>query len=90
MKHDEQLKIVASELELPPEVVKEAYLSFWRFIREKMGEIPLQADLTEEQFSQYRTSFNIPSLGKFTCSYNRMLNVKKVKHYKQKKKNGRF
>lgn len=85
MRYDKQLNQIAQELGLPNEVVKKAYLSFWDFIRTKMKEIPLQSDMTEEQFNKYRTSFNVPSLGKFTCSYQRMKNVKKVKYYKQKK-----
>lgn len=89
MKYEEQLTKVASDLSLPLEVVYEAYFSFWKFIRGKMGEIPLKDDLTEDQFNEYRTSFNVPSLGKFNCSYQRMLNVKKVKQYKRKK-DGRF
>ena len=89
MKYEKQLTKVAQDLNLPIEVVREAYFSFWRFIKDKMKDIPLKEDLTEEQFNKYRTSFNVPSLGKFTCSYGRMLNVKKVKLYK-KKKDGRF
>lgn len=85
MRYDKQLNQIAEELGIPNEVVKKAYLSFWDFIRTKMKEIPLQSDMTEEQFNKYRTSFNVPSLGKFTCSYQRMQNVKKVKYYKQKK-----
>lgn len=89
MKYEKQLTKVAKDLGLPLDVVREAYFSFWRFLRDKMKEIPLQEDLTEEQFNKYRTSFNVPSLGKFSCSYDRMLNVKKVKLYKRKK-DGRF
>ena len=51
----------------------------------KDEKITPQEDLTEEQFKEYRTSFNIPSLGKFTCSYDRMLNVKKSKEYRRRK-----
>lgn len=89
MKYEKQLSKVAQDLNLPLEVVREAYFSFWKFTKDKMKEIPLKEDLTEEQFNEYRTSFNVPSLGKFTCSYDRMLNVKKVKLHKRKK-DGRF
>jgi hypothetical protein len=85
MKYEKQLTAVATELGLPIEVVREAYFSFWKFMRSKMREIPFNQDLTEEQFKEYRTSFNIPSLGKFTCSYDRMLNVKKSKEYRRKR-----
>lgn len=85
MKYEEQLTKVSKDLNLPFEVVREAYFSFWNFIRFKMREIPFKEYLTEEEFSKYRTSFNVPSLGKFNCSYQRMLNVKKVKQYRRKK-----
>lgn len=88
MKYEKQLKEVAAKINLPLEVVREAYFSFWRFVVQKMEEIPLYEDLTEEQFQQYKTSFNIPSLGKFACSYERMQNVKKIKYYRRK--NGRL
>ena len=45
-----------------------------------MREIPFNQDLTEEQFKEYRTSFNIPSLGNSLVPMIGMLNVKKVKN----------
>lgn len=84
MKYEKQLTKVAEDLKIPLPVVRNAYFSFWKFILFKMKEIPFEDDLTEEQFSQYRTSFNVPSLGKFNCSYQRMLNIKKSKKYKKK------
>lgn len=89
MKYEKQLIHISEELNIPIEVVREAYFSFWKFIRDKMREIPFNQEMTEEQFNEYRTSFNIPSLGKFSCSFERMLNVKKSKEYR-KEKNGRI
>ena len=46
-------------------------------------------DLNEEDFSKLKTNFNIPSLGKLTCTYERMLGVKKrfnfIKQLREKK-----
>jgi len=74
-------KKVAEELQIPQEVVQEAYYSFWRFIRDKINELPLKEDLTEEEFNSLRTNFNIPSLGKLTCTYEEYCNAKKRLQY---------
>lgn len=71
MKAVEVCKQVAKELNIPEEVVKAAYIASWKFIRETIRDIPLKTDMTEEEFSNYRTNFNLPSLGKFYCTYDR-------------------
>lgn len=67
---------VAKDLNLPDEVVQKAYNSFWEFIRNTIKELPLKEELTEEQFATLRTNFNVPSLGKLSCTYARMVGVK--------------
>ena len=51
--------------------------------------IPLKEDIDEEDFAKLKTNFNIPSLGKLTCTYDRMLGVKKrfkiIKQLREKK-----
>lgn len=86
MRYDKQLIQIAEELDIPLDVIKEVYLSFWRFIKEKIRELPLNEDLSEEEFKKLRTSFNIPSLGKLSCSYERMKRVKNTKNYIKEKK----
>lgn len=81
MNYQEILKKVAIELNLPVEVVELAYKSHWAFIRETITSLPLKESLNEEDFSKLRTNFNIPSLGKLTCTYKRMLGVKKKLEY---------
>lgn len=81
MSYQEILKKVAIELDLPVEVVRRAYGSHWAFIRETITGLPLKEPLNEEEFSKLRTNFNIPSLGKLTCTYKRMLGVKKGFEY---------
>lgn len=68
---------VAQELNIQPEVVKAAYNSYWEFIRNTIQSLPLKDNINEEEFSLLRTNFNIPSLGKLSCSFNRMIGVKK-------------
>lgn len=84
MNYQEILKKVAIELNLPVEVVELAYESHWAFIREKITSLPLKESLSEEDFSKLRTNFNIPSLGKLTCTYERMVGVKKRFEYRKR------
>lgn len=68
---------VSIELDIPKHVIKEAYQSYWKYIRETIQSLPLKEDLNEEDFNKYRTNFNIPSLGKLTCTYLKYKGVKK-------------
>lgn len=76
MSYQEILKRVSKELNLPLKVVKEAYESYWLFIRKSITDLPLKEDLSEEDFNKLRSNFNIPSLGKLACTYERMKGVK--------------
>ena len=77
MIYSEAIKQVSIELGLPPQVVKEAYESYWTFIRNNIKALPLKEDLSKEEFDKLRTNFNIPSIGKLSCTYDRMIGVKK-------------
>ena len=77
MIYSEAIKQVSIELGLPPQVVKEAYESLWTFIRNNIKALPLKEDLSKEEFDKLRTNFNIPSIGKLSCTYDRMIGVKK-------------
>ena len=68
---------VSKELNLPREVVDRTYKAYWLFIKNHIQSLPLKENLNEEDFAKLRTNFNIPSLGKLTCTYDRMLNMKK-------------
>lgn len=71
-------KLVAEELGLSKEAVENAYKSYWRFIREKITSLPLKKQLDYNDYTKMRTSFNLPSLGKLGCSYEKMEEIKKV------------
>lgn len=86
MTYEQILKKVSDELQLPLGVVKKAYESYWLFIRENIKVLPLKEDLSEEEFKELRTNFNVPSLGKLTCTYERMLGVRKRFKYIKKLK----
>ena len=68
---------VSQEIGLLPEVVDTAYKSYWKFIKQTIQSLPLKDDISEEDFTKLRTNFNIPSLGKLTCTFDRIVGVKK-------------
>ena len=88
MIYSEAIKQVSIELELPPKVVKEAYESYWTFIRNNIKALPLKEDLSKEEFDKLRTNFNIPSMGKLSCTYDRMIGVKKRFEHIRKLRDG--
>ena len=73
---------VAEEMNIPVEVVELAYKSYWKFIRKTIQELPLKEDLSEEEFAKLKTNFNIVSLGKLSCTYDRYRRVKLREKYK--------
>lgn len=78
----------SQEMDIPPEVVDAAYKSYWKFIKQTIQSLPLKDDISEEEFAKLRTNFNIPSLGKMTCTFDRMRGVKKrFKYIKRLREN---
>lgn len=73
--------MVAKEFGLDPEVVKAAYLSQWQFIRNTIGALPLKEELSEEEFNQLRTNFNLPSLGKLYTTFDKVQKTKRRAQY---------
>lgn len=68
---------VSKEIDIPEDVVATAYRSYFQFIRTVITDLPLKNDITEEEFNNLRTSFNLPSLGKLYTTYQDICNVKK-------------
>ena len=84
MSYKDTIDYVANKLELPQEVVKEAYESYWKFIRQIISELPLKDELSEEEFNKLRTNFNVPSLGKLAVTWDRYKAIKdRYKHIKK-------
>lgn len=81
---------VSEELGLPKEVVKAAYNSFWEYIRNQIKNLPLKEELTKEDFDNLQTNFNIPSLGKLSCTHDRYINVKNRFEYIKNLKNDNY
>lgn len=76
-----EISRISKELTLPEKCVENIYKAYWTFIKETISSLPLKEDLTEDEFNRLRTNFNIPNLGKFSCTYKRWLGVKK--HYRK-------
>lgn len=77
---------VSSELNISVKVVEYAYKSYWKFIREKIKELPLKDIKDEEEFLKLRTNFNIPSLGKLGITLDRFNRVNKIELFVNKNK----
>lgn len=86
MQYTEIIDKVSEELSLPREVVDLAYKSSFEFIRGTISSLPLKDALTEEDFNKLRCNFNLPSLGKLACTYERYLGMKERFKYLNKLK----
>ena len=82
---------VSRTLGISPDVVEKAYKAYWLYIKTTIQALPLKEDLTEEEFSKLRTNFNVPSLGKLSCTLdkykwtkNRFKLIKKLRNAENK------
>lgn len=89
MNYSDIIGKVSEEINLPKGVVDKTYKAFWLFINQSIQSLPLKENLNEEDFNKLRTNFNIPSLGKLSCTYKRMVGMKKrfeiIKQIREKK-----
>lgn len=81
MQYSEIIAKVSEDLNLPEDVVDRTYKAFWYFIKDTIQKLPLKKELDKNSFDELRTSFNIPSLGKLSCTYDRMQRIKKRFEY---------
>lgn len=88
MNYQDAVDHIASKLRIPKEVVKKAYESYWEYMRHTISKLPLKNDLSEEEFNKLRTNFNIPSIGKLSCTYPRYKAIKDRYKYVKKLKDG--
>lgn len=81
MNYNEIIIKVSQETNLPEKVVDKVFKAYWFFIRTSLQNLPLRDNLSEEDFLKLRTNFNIPSLGKLSCTYEDYLKQKKRYEY---------
>lgn len=84
MTYEQIIDAVAKELNLEPILVKETYKAYWQFVRDTIQKLPLKENIEEQEFLKLQTNFNIPSLGKLTCTRDRYLGVRKRFDYIKK------
>lgn len=68
---------VSKELSIPKDVVETIYKLYWRFIKETIESIPISKIENEEQFNEYKTSFNIVYIGKLYTDWNKIVGQRK-------------
>ena len=62
---------IADDLKLPREAVHKAYHAYWAYIRNVVSSIPFKEGIADSDYDTYKTSVNIPSLGKLFCTLDR-------------------
>lgn len=85
----EALKRLADELKLSESVVEKVYLSYWKFIKESLKNLPDMDKTTKQEFDELRTNFNIPSIGKLYTSYKKVEKISKHRKIKLRKRHER-
>jgi hypothetical protein len=76
----EKIEEIAERHNLSFEQAKEIVYSPYGFMREKLSELSLEDDLTEEEFYSRKTNFNMPSLFKLFASYYAYKEIMKKKN----------
>lgn len=89
MRYNEILSKVSEETGLPIDIINKTYKAYWDFIKQTIQGMPLKEEnIKEDEFLKLRASFNVPSLGKLSCTYDRFLGIKRrydlIKKVKEK------
>lgn len=72
---------ISKRLNIPSYVVTVVYRSYWEFIKHKIENLPDLESISEEDFNKLNVNFNIPEIGKFTTSFEKIqkaINYKKI------------
>lgn len=81
MTYNDIVQRVSEDTGISVDIVDKAYKAFWLYIRNSVQELPLKDSLTETEFLSLKTNFNIPSLGKLSCTFDRYKGVKERLNY---------
>lgn len=65
----------SKELNIPYKEALEMYRIYWMWVKNSIESMPLD-NSDEEEFTKFKTSINIPNLGKFHTSYKRVQRIK--------------
>ena len=69
------IKQVAKELDLPEDLVRNTYKSYWKVIKQTVESNNIKPSnnsmLTTKEFNNMQMNINIPSIGKLNCTYDK-------------------
>lgn len=69
------IKQVAKELNLPEDLVRNTYKSYWKVIKQIVESKQIKSLdnklLSQEEFNDNIININIPSIGKLNCTYDK-------------------
>ena len=85
MSYKKVINQVSKEFDKPKEVIDFVYKYYWGFIKNIISQLNLKKDLSKQEFSNLKTNFNIPSLGKLYVTYDGYLKNKTKYKYGNKK-----
>ena len=73
------IKQVAKELDLPEDLVRNTYKSYWKVIKQIIENKQIKSEsnkiLSQEEFDNNIVNINIPSIGKLNCTYDKYQKV---------------
>ena len=71
------IKQVAKELNLPEDLVRNTYKSYWKVIRQIIESNNIKSNdnliFTSDEFNNNVININVPSIGKLNCTYDKYL-----------------
>ena len=73
------IRQVAKELNLPEDLVRNTYKSYWKVIKQIIENKQIKSEsnkiLSQEEFDNNIVNINIPSIGKLNCTYDKYQKV---------------
>ena len=71
------IKQVAKELNLPEDLVRNTYKSYWKVIKQIIERNNIKSNdnliFTSDEFNNNIININVPSIGKLNCTYDKYL-----------------
>ena len=88
MIYKEIISQVAEETGLSKHLVDRTYRAYWKAIRSYIKALPLNKELSDEEFLKQKPNINIPSIGKLYVTLDKYQRMKRqYAYYQNLKKN---
>lgn len=65
------MELTARKLGIDPKIVSLIYKSYWKFIKDTIHDLDIE-NMSEEDFKNITTNFNIPYIGKLYTNYEKL------------------